>query len=92
LTTQILNHPRHEFKGHLKDDWTCPSAHYEMACLAWSEKDLAGADHTAKVNDCHVWLEKTQKWGEQYILDSRMSVKITTSLITVKRHKKIMGM
>lgn len=28
---------RSKFKGHLKDDWTCPSAHYEMACLAWHE-------------------------------------------------------
>jgi len=81
----------HEFKGHLKDDWTCPSAHYDMACLAWNEKDLDGVDHTAKVNDCQQWLEKVHKWGEQYILDSRMSVKITTSFITVKRHRKIMG-
>lgn len=83
---------RHEFKGHLKDDWTCPSAQYEMACLAWKEKDLDEVDHKAKLNNCQQWLEKTQKWGEQYILDSRVSVKITTSFITLKRHRIIMGM
>jgi hypothetical protein len=83
---------RHEFKGHLKDDWTCPNAHFEMACLAWKEKDLDGADHAAKVNDCFEWLEKTQKWGEEYVLNSRMAVKVSTALNTVKRHKKIMGM
>ncbi|KUJ20335.1 outer membrane protein-like protein iml2 [Mollisia scopiformis] len=91
LKAEVLKHDRNEFKGHLKDDWTCPSAHYEMACLAWNEKDLEGADPKAKVVECEEWLEKTQKW-EQYILDTRMSVKITTSLLTIKRHKRIMGM
>lgn len=109
LQDEILNHERyvpfsqsldvinvrnrHEFKGHLKDDWTLPSANYEMACLAWSEKDLPNispADHKAKVADCEQWLDKVQKW-EQYVLDTRVSVKLTTSLITVKRHKSIMG-
>jgi hypothetical protein len=86
-----LTYRRHEFKGPLKDDWTCPSAHYEMAALAWSEKDLDGMDHKAKVLECAQWLEKVHKWGEAYNLDTRMSFKITTSLITIKRHRKIMG-
>lgn len=83
---------RLEFKGHLKDDWTCPSAHYEMAALAWVEKDLQGMDHNAKVRECEEYLVKLQKWGEQYVLDSRMSVRVTTSMITMKRHKTIMGL
>lgn len=62
-----------------------------MAALAWSEKDLEGVDHKAKVIECAQWLEKVQKWGDAYTLDTRMSFKITTSLITVKRHRKIMG-
>jgi len=62
-----------------------------MACLAWNEKDLEGNDHKVKVLDCEQWLEKVQKWGESYVLDARLSVKITTSLITIKRHKSIMG-
>jgi len=62
-----------------------------MAALAWAEKDLEGADHKAKVLDCEQWLEKMQKWPETYALETRMSFKLTTSMITVKRHKSIMG-
>lgn len=84
---------RHEFQGHLKDDWTLPSAHYELACIAWLEKDLPDkslAYHKAKVEECEQYLDKLQKW-DQYVLDTRVSVKLTTSLITVKRHKSLMG-
>lgn len=62
-----------------------------MAALAWVEKDLDGADQKAKVLDCQEWLVKTQKWPFEWVLDSRMSIKLTTSILTVKRHKKIMG-
>ncbi|KAF4632452.1 hypothetical protein G7Y89_g5666 [Cudoniella acicularis] len=108
----LRNLGREEFKGLLKDDWTCPSAHYEMACVSWLEKDLppsatstttpptsshshhssssTGNYHKQKVLECEQWLEKTQKW-EQYILDTRISVKVVTSLLTVRRHKKLMG-
>lgn len=61
-----------------------------MAALAWNEKDLEGVDHKAKVLESQQWLEKVQKWGDAYTLDTRMSFKITTSLITIKRHKMIM--
>lgn len=92
---QTNTKPRLEYKGHLKDDWMLPAAHYEMACLAWHEKDLPNTspeDHKAKVLDCELWLLKTQKWGEQYVLDTRVSVKLMTSLLTVRRHKGILGM
>ena len=62
-----------------------------MAALTWNEKDLEGADHKSKVLDCEQWLVKTKNWGESYVLDTRMSFKITTSLLTLKRHKSIMG-
>ena len=62
-----------------------------MAALAWVEKDLDGADQKAKVADCEEWLVKTQKWPFEWVLDSRMSIKVSTSVLTVKRHKKIMG-
>ncbi|KAL2362472.1 hypothetical protein RJZ56_004645 [Blastomyces dermatitidis] len=38
LQSQILVHDRATFKGHLKDDWTCPTAHYEMAANLWMER------------------------------------------------------
>ncbi|KAK2626572.1 hypothetical protein QTJ16_003747 [Diplocarpon rosae] len=91
LETEVLNHDKNMFKGSLKDDWTCPSAHYEMAAIAWAEKDFKGVDHKEKVLDCEKWLVKTQKWPDQYVLDSRVSMKVTTSVFTIKRHKKVMG-
>ncbi|TVY18861.1 Mitochondrial outer membrane protein iml2 [Lachnellula arida] len=94
LQNEILNHERQEFKGHLKDDWMLPAANYEMACLAWNEKDLPSIspdEHKAKVLECEEWLKKTQNW-DQYVLDTRVSFKLTTSLLTVRRHMRIMGM
>ncbi|KAK6586561.1 hypothetical protein PZA11_001618 [Diplocarpon coronariae] len=91
LETEVLNHDKNIFKGHLKDDWTCPSAHYEMAAISWAEKDLEGMDHKERVLDCEKWLVKTQKWPDQYVLDSRVSMKVTTSVFTIKRHKKVVG-
>jgi len=38
LRSQILRHDRATFKGNLKDDWTCPAAHYEMAANLWMER------------------------------------------------------
>lgn len=38
LDSQILCHDKAIFKGHLRDDWTCPSAHYEMAANLWTER------------------------------------------------------
>ncbi|KAK2742583.1 Mitochondrial outer membrane protein iml2 [Myotisia sp. PD_48] len=38
LQSEILNHDKSLFKGGHKDDWTCPSAHYEMAANLWMER------------------------------------------------------
>lgn len=38
LRAGILCHDKAMFKGHLKDDWTCPTAHYEMASNLWMER------------------------------------------------------
>ncbi|EDN06872.1 conserved hypothetical protein [Histoplasma mississippiense (nom. inval.)] len=38
LRSKILVHDPATFKGHLKDDWTCPTAHYEMAANLWMER------------------------------------------------------
>lgn len=83
---------RHELRGADKDDWTHPTAFYEMAALAWAEKDLDGVDHKAKVADCEQWLMKVQKYPEAYLLDNRLSMKVTTSVVTVKRHKTVMAL
>ncbi|PGH14180.1 hypothetical protein AJ80_06049 [Polytolypa hystricis UAMH7299] len=38
LRSQILAHDKSVFKGQHKDDWTCPTAHYEMAANLWMER------------------------------------------------------
>ncbi|EFR00408.1 hypothetical protein MGYG_03412 [Nannizzia gypsea CBS 118893] len=38
LKSEILCHDRTLYKGSNKDDWTCPSAHYEMAANIWMER------------------------------------------------------
>ncbi|KAJ9250911.1 hypothetical protein DTO207G8_5718 [Paecilomyces variotii] len=45
LRNQILDHDRSLFKGHLKDDWTCPAAHYEMAANLWMERPSYISSH-----------------------------------------------
>lgn len=81
---------RSKFKGHLKDDWTLPSAYYEMACLAWKEKDFDGVDPKVKVAECEEWLKKTEN-VEAYVLETRMSFKIKTSQHTLKKYKEYLG-
>ena len=38
LNDKILCHEPQAFKGHLKDDWTQPTAHYEVAVNLWMER------------------------------------------------------
>ena len=82
LHTKIIAHDRASFKGHLKDDWTCPAAHYEMAANLWMERDGREAD-LAKVKEAEEWIEKAAKW-EGYDLDTRIGLKVKTGLNTIK--------
>ncbi|CAI7610921.1 unnamed protein product [Penicillium glandicola] len=45
LQTCILNHDKSLFKGHLKDDWVHPVAHFEMAANFWMERPTYQALH-----------------------------------------------
>lgn len=58
-----------------------------MAVLAWFEKDLPGTDTKAKVTECEEWLRKVSKW-DIYVLDTRIGLKITTGLDTVKIYQR----
>jgi hypothetical protein len=50
LQTRVLNHDKSLFKGHLKDDWVHPVAHFEMAANFWMERStyqtLHGLSHS----------------------------------------------
>lgn len=58
-----------------------------MAVIAWFEKDLGKADMNAKIAECEEWLQKVLKW-ETYVLDTRIGMKITTAVDTIKTYKK----
>lgn len=45
LRTHILSQDKALFKGHLKDDWVCPVAHFEMAANLWMERPAYIAAH-----------------------------------------------
>lgn len=55
LQTCVLNHDKSVFKGHLKDDWVHPVAHFEMAANFWMErptyKTLHGITASSKASD-----------------------------------------
>jgi hypothetical protein len=73
LLEEIIAHERHLFKGHMRDDWTCPAAHYEMAVICWMETgegQVEGKDASEKLGECAEWLDKVAKW-ESYELDTR---------------------
>jgi len=70
LKTEILNHEWSEFKGHLKDNWTCPCAHYEMAVNCWIEHNASPDKSKKLLQECSEWLEKVAKW-ESYEMDTR---------------------
>ena len=92
LRTQILSHDRASFKGPMKDDWTCPIGHYEMAANLWAERDGAGTGgrdqgtgrNRKLVREAEEWIDKTKNWGE-YELDARFGMKVTTGLEAIKK-------
>ncbi|RHZ65569.1 Mitochondrial outer membrane protein iml2 [Aspergillus turcosus] len=45
MLEDILSQDRALFKGHLKDDWICPVAHFEMAANLWMERPTYIANH-----------------------------------------------
>ncbi|KAA8567468.1 hypothetical protein EYC84_010482 [Monilinia fructicola] len=85
LTKEIVDSERH-IRGALRDDWTLPSATYELAACSWSEKDLSlqrGVQQRERF--------RRKSWPQTYVFEARMSFKISTSLLTVRRHKVLMG-
>ncbi|KAI9784539.1 MAG: Mitochondrial outer membrane protein iml2 [Peltula sp. TS41687] len=87
LQDEVLSHDKQEFKGHLKDDWTCPSAHYEMAVICWMERKRGSSEEYEKerLKECAEWLEKAARW-ESYDLDARIGLKVTTAQDTLKKY------
>lgn len=47
IKSRVLNHDKALFKGHLKDDWVQPVAHFEMAANLWMERPTYQEFHGA---------------------------------------------
>jgi hypothetical protein len=62
-----------------------------MAVLAWVEKDVDPAVRETKVVECEDWLHKVSRW-ESYVLDTRIGIKVTTAVDTLRMYKKERGL
>lgn len=65
----VLSKDRNELKGGIKDNWTCPVAHYEMGVCYWVDY-LSTADVTSNLPKSQEYLDKAANW-EAYDLDAR---------------------
>lgn len=86
---------RNIFKGPTRDDYTLPSAHYEMAAAAWrdacdsakwptaAEAEAVDAYRQQKSEECLAYLDKNAKW-ESYVLDGRFGMRIQAGIDSVK--------
>ncbi|KAI1754004.1 breast cancer protein [Xylaria castorea] len=89
---EILNIDKSAFKGSTKDDYIPPSAHYEMAVLAWVEgQTKTPAETKKKVDDCQSWLDKVAGW-EAYVLDGRIGMRVQTGMDTLRWYKREHGL
>ncbi|KAI0182848.1 breast cancer protein [Xylaria flabelliformis] len=89
---EILDYDKSAFKGATKDDYIPPSAHYEMAVLAWVEgQTKTPAETKKKVDDCQSWLDKVAGW-EAYVLDGRIGMRVQTGMDTLRWYKREHGL
>ncbi|GAP82811.1 putative mitochondrial outer membrane protein iml2 [Rosellinia necatrix] len=89
---EVLKLDKSAFKGSVKDDYIPPSAHYEMAVLAWMEgQGETAAETKKKVYDCQSWLDKVSKW-ESYLLDGRIGMRVQTGMDTLRWYKREHGL
>ncbi|CAI7634151.1 unnamed protein product [Penicillium bialowiezense] len=104
LVTRVLNHDKALFKGHLKDNWVHPAAHFEMAANFWmerptyqilhgaSKKTPVGSEDTEserkQVHECRGHLEHAAGW-ESYDLDARIGLKVTAAMEAVNRWESV---
>ena len=87
LREEILCHEWTSFKGHLKDNWMQPVAHYEMAVCLWQQRGGTEADKES-LRECSTLLDKVANW-ETYEMEARVGMRITTARNTLKKYGSI---
>lgn len=68
LADNVFAHDKSLLKGGLKDNWTCPVAHYEHGVTHWA--DYLESGELTDLEECQSWLAKSAAW-ETYDLDAR---------------------
>lgn len=97
LKTKVLTNEKSLFKGHLKDDWVLPAAHFEMAANVWMERPTYQSLHKLSPNvsekpeqerklvqTCKEHLDHAARW-ESYELDARIGLKVTAAMEAVNK-------
>ena len=86
LQQDVIAHDKALFKGHLRDDWTAPTACYEMGVLLW----VQGGGSSESVRECAEWVDKVAKW-EGFSMDARIGLKVATAQDTLKKWGEMRG-
>jgi hypothetical protein len=68
LADHVFVYDKNVLKGGLKDNWTCPVAHYEYGVTHWA--DYLETGELSDLEECRSWLAKTASW-ETSDLDAR---------------------
>lgn len=91
LTAEVLSHDKSQITGGLRDDWTLPVAHYEMAVILWQSRvDIGGPGEKSseqnrkQVKEAIDWINKAKNWGP-YTLDNRIGMRVTAAEGTLKK-------
>ena len=80
LMRDVIAHDKALFKGHLRDDWTAPTARYEMGVLLW----VQGRGEGESVRECGEWVDRVARW-EGYSMDARIGLKVATAQDTLRK-------
>ena len=96
LKAEVIAHDKALFKGQFKDDWTAPTAHYEMGAILWAQRgdgNDAGKGEDRElvlVTEAQEWVDKASKW-DGYELDARIGLKVTTAQETLRKWREGRG-
>lgn len=86
LMRDVISHDKALFKGTLRDDWTAPTARYEMGVCLW----VQGQGEKESVRECAEWVDKVARWDE-YSMQVRLGLKVSMAQKTLKKWEEMSG-
>ncbi|KAK9370053.1 outer membrane protein Iml2/Tetratricopeptide repeat protein 39 [Lipomyces kononenkoae] len=85
LESEVMHINRSMLKGNHKEDWIPPCGMYEKAVFEWFVKGTDGAEKTLEL------LNKAAHYGYEYVLNTRMGVRIQTGIEVLKSTSSVGG-